>query len=53
MISYKYLYGNVLNYKDKRYFQKKGAGETNILQQFYENRWIGFVDMAMCIFLNV
>ena len=21
--------------------------------KFYENRWIGFVDMVMCIFVNV
>ena len=41
-------------HKDYRLFQKKGVEETNILHKFYENRWIGFVDigMAMCIFLS-
>ena len=42
-------------YAHKEYlsFQRKGIGETNICNKFYENRWIGFVDMAICIFLNV
>ena len=39
-------------HKDYLSFQKRGIGETNISNKFYENQWIDFVDMAICIFLN-
>ena len=32
---------------------RKGLKRVTFCSKFYENRWIGFVDITMCIFLNV
>ena len=40
-------------HKDYLLYKKKGIGETNILQQFLLKSVNGFVDMPMCILLNV
>ena len=34
-------------------FRRKGLERLTFCNKFYENLWNGFVDMAMCIFLNV
>ena len=33
--------------------KRKGSERLTFCNKFNENRWIGFVDMAICIFLNV
>ena len=33
--------------------RRKGLERLTFCNKFYENRWLGFVDMAICIFINV
>ena len=36
-------------HKEYLHFRRKGLERLTFCNKFYENRWIGFEDMAMCI----
>ena len=50
------VFGQLLkeyDYKDYLSYRRKSLERLIFCNKFHENRWIGFVDMVMCIFLNV